>query len=70
MRTLASLLSVLFIGLKLTNHITWSWLWVLAPLWGWVALYLAFWLFILLIALIVPGASIRVKKKSTNLLGR
>ena len=27
------LLTVLFIGLKLTGCITWSWLWVLAPLW-------------------------------------
>lgn len=27
------LLTVLFIGLKLTNHIDWSWLWVLSPLW-------------------------------------
>lgn len=28
-----SLLTVLFIGLKLTGHITWSWWWVLSPLW-------------------------------------
>ena len=27
------LLTVLFIGLKLTNYIQWSWLWVLSPLW-------------------------------------
>jgi len=27
------LLTILFIGLKLTNFITWSWWWVLAPLW-------------------------------------
>lgn len=27
------LLALLFIGLKLTGHIDWSWLWVLAPLW-------------------------------------
>lgn len=27
------LLTVLFIGLKLTNYITWSWWWVLSPLW-------------------------------------
>lgn len=24
---------VLFIGLKLTNYIDWSWWWVLSPLW-------------------------------------
>jgi hypothetical protein len=27
------LLTILFIGLKLTNHIDWSWLWVLSPIW-------------------------------------
>ena len=27
------LLTLLFIGLKLTGHIAWSWIWVLAPLW-------------------------------------
>ncbi len=34
------LLTVLFIGLKLTGYITWSWLWVLSPLW--LALSLTF----------------------------
>ena len=27
------LLTVLFVGLKLTNVITWSWWWVLSPIW-------------------------------------
>ena len=26
-------LTILFIGLKLTNVITWSWWWVLSPIW-------------------------------------
>jgi hypothetical protein len=26
-------LTILFIGLKLTGHITWPWVWVLSPLW-------------------------------------
>jgi hypothetical protein len=30
---LVVLLTVLFVGLKLTGYITWSWLWVLSPLW-------------------------------------
>ena len=30
---LTTLLTVLFVGLKLTNHIDWSWWWVLSPLW-------------------------------------
>ena len=41
------LLTVLFIGLKLTGHITWSWWWVLSPLW--ISVLIA----VLLIAFIV-----------------
>ena len=29
----ASMLLILFIGLKLANIITWSWWWVMSPLW-------------------------------------
>ena len=29
----AGLLTVLFIGLKLTGYVDWSWIWVLSPLW-------------------------------------
>ena len=29
----AGLLAILFIGLKLTGGINWSWLWVLSPIW-------------------------------------
>jgi hydrogenase/urease accessory protein HupE len=32
-RMLPVLLTVLFIGLKLTGYINWSWVWVLAPFW-------------------------------------
>ena len=28
-----NMLQVLFIGLKLTNNIDWSWWWVLSPIW-------------------------------------
>lgn len=34
------LLAVLFIGLKLTGYIAWSWWLVLAPLWGGMVLFL------------------------------
>jgi hypothetical protein len=27
------LLTILFVGLKLTGYINWSWWWVLSPLW-------------------------------------
>ena len=31
--SLTSLLTVLFVTLKLTGVIDWSWIWVLAPIW-------------------------------------
>ena len=37
--TTLGLLLVLFVGLKLTNFINWSWFWVLAPVWGPLALF-------------------------------
>ena len=37
---LCGLLTVLFVGLKLTGNVDWSWLWVLAPLWiPWVVVF-------------------------------
>jgi len=33
------LLTIVFITLKLTGVIAWSWWWVLAPLWGGAALF-------------------------------
>lgn len=51
------LLAVLFIGLKLTGYIDWSWWWVLAPLWiGW-AIVLGIIAIVLLIAAISAAAS-------------
>ena len=35
------LLGVLFVGLKLTGYIDWSWWWVTAPFWGGFALVAA-----------------------------
>ena len=29
----ADALALLFIGLKLTGHIDWNWIWVLSPIW-------------------------------------
>jgi hypothetical protein len=46
------LLTVLFIGLKLTGHITWSWWWVLSPLWISILLGLAVFAIILLVAIV------------------
>ena len=44
------LLAVLFIGLKLTNFIDWSWWWVLSPIWIPVVLILIIFVIVLIIA--------------------
>jgi hypothetical protein len=46
------LLTVLFIGLKLTGHITWPWVWVLSPLWISLLIGLTILAIILLVAVI------------------
>lgn len=47
----AMLLGVLFVGLKLTGHIDWSWLWVTAPFW--VPFLLALVLFVVVFLFLV-----------------
>lgn len=44
-------LTILFIGLKLTGYITWSWWWVLSPVW----IPLVVGLGLMLLALIIGG---------------
>jgi hypothetical protein len=58
------LLTVLFIGLKLTNHIDWSWIWVLSPLWipwvlffGVLAVFGIGWLILMISTLIITTVS-------------
>lgn len=45
------LLTVLFIGLKLTGYISWPWVWVLSPIW--ISALIAFVLICLVILLAV-----------------
>lgn len=49
--SLASILGIVFIVLKLTKHIDWDWLWVLAPFW--IPLAFAFCVFLLAALLMV-----------------
>lgn len=53
---LFTLLTVLFVGLKLTGHIDWSWWWVLAPLWGPAALGIAVFVLVFAVPLAAAGA--------------
>jgi hypothetical protein len=49
------LLFLVFLVLKLTGHITWSWWCVTAPLWGGVALFFAIALMIIIPVLFVTA---------------
>jgi hypothetical protein len=44
------LLAIVFITLKLTGYIAWSWWWVLAPLWAPLAVVLAIFLIVFILA--------------------
>lgn len=46
------LLTVLFIGLKLTGFISWSWWWVLSPIWITALLVLATLAVVLVVAVL------------------
>ena len=46
------LLAIVFITLKLTGFINWSWWWVLAPIWGSACIIIP----ILIIALLIVAA--------------
>lgn len=50
----SGLLTVLFIGLKLANVISWSWWWVLAPLW--IGTGIAIVILLLVLAIAVAAA--------------
>jgi hypothetical protein len=50
---LSTVLFIVFLVLKLTNHIDWSWWWVTSPLWIPIAFIGAIGLFILLFGIIV-----------------
>ena len=57
-----SLLAVAFIVLKLTGFISWSWLWVLAPIWIPAVIVLAI-LLIVLVVVLVKEAANQVQQK-------
>ena len=55
------LLTLLFIGLKLTGYITWSWIWVLSPLW--VPISIALILFSAIILVVGLNKTIKYTRK-------
>lgn len=56
------ILGLIFITLKLTGYITWSWLWVLAPFW--IPLAIALFIFLLIaVGVGVAGALSKDNRK-------
>lgn len=47
------ILGLIFITLKLTGHITWSWLWVLSPFWIPFAIALAIFVVVFVVHILV-----------------
>jgi len=52
---LGGLLTVLFVGLKLGHVISWSWVWVLSPLWISFAFALVMFFIFAVLALVFGG---------------
>ena len=50
---------LIFLTLKLTGHITWSWWWITSPLWGGLGLMIAIFVLIIIGALIFGRKSRR-----------
>ncbi len=59
-----TLLLILFIALKLCNVITWSWWWVLSPLWITLLVFLV--VLMLGIGVITISAYLKNKKKAAK----
>jgi hypothetical protein len=49
---LLGILGLIFITLKLTGYITWSWLWVLAPFWIPISIGVLIFLIVFIVAMI------------------
>lgn len=47
---IAAALGVMFVGLKLTHYIDWSWWWILAPFWAPLGLFGAIFVVMVLLA--------------------
>ena len=56
-------LAIVFITLKLTNNIDWSWFWVTAPIWGVFGLLLAGGLLACLLVLAMRACNYIMGKK-------
>ena len=56
--SILTILFTVFVTLKLTGYISWSWWWVTAPLWGGIALFM----FILILCILLLFLAYMLKK--------
>ena len=56
---LGTILFLIFLVLKLTGHVTWSWVWVTSPLWISFAVFMVFLLIVLIVGAIAAASSTR-----------
>lgn len=57
---LCGVLGLIFITLKLTGHIAWSWLWVLAPFWAPLGILLTVLIAAGLVTLVIAAIAVLV----------
>jgi hypothetical protein len=57
------ILTLIFITLKLTGHITWSWWWVLSPLWIPVSIIIIIASLITAFIMILGTDALKIKEK-------
>jgi len=60
------LLTILFIGLKLLNKISWPWVWVLSPIWISLIIGIIIILGIIIFYFIITKKSLKGKNKKGN----
>lgn len=60
------LLTILFVGLKLTGFIDWSWVWVLSPLWITPVAVIGIYLFVILISIFIAVISTVISNNKKN----
>ncbi len=63
--TLSTILTILFVTLKLTGNIDWSWVWVLSPLWISATLYA---LMLVLVIVLAACANRVILKKNDKII--
>lgn len=69
MNNLAPILFLIFLVLKLTNQIDWSWWWVTLPLWGSLGLLLVIVLVVVITKFVISiykGFKHKLNEKETN----